>query len=121
MFNEPAIRKIISNKNPIAISYEIICAEDRKAPKKEYFVLEDHPEQITPYTPKEDTAKRYKIPILISAKTTPSPKGITAQDITAKKKVRIGAIKKTALLTEFGITVSFNKSFAPSAKGCSKP
>ena len=53
--------------NPIPISYEIICAADRKAPIKEYLVLLDHPEQITPYTPKELTAKRYRTPMLISA------------------------------------------------------
>jgi len=47
-FKLPTIRKISNKMNPIPISYEIIWAADRKAPIKEYLVLLDHPEQITP-------------------------------------------------------------------------
>jgi hypothetical protein len=37
-------------------------------PKKAYFELLDHPDIIIPYTPKEDTAKIYNIPTLMSEK-----------------------------------------------------
>ena len=42
--NEP--EQIITQTitNPIEISYEIICAVDRKAPKNGYFEFEDHPD-----------------------------------------------------------------------------
>lgn len=74
-----------------------------------------------PYTPKEETAKIYKILILISAKTMCSSKGITAHPIKLKVKVRMGAAMNMAKLAPLGKTVSFNKSFKPSAKGCNKP
>ena len=47
-FRLPTKTKIKRRMNPIPISYEIICAADRNAPINEYFVLLDHPEQITP-------------------------------------------------------------------------
>lgn len=80
-------------------------------------MLLDHPEQITPYTPNPPTANIYKIPTLISAYTIPSPKGITAQPITAKKNVKIGDKIKIPLCALAGIIVSFKKSFNPSARG----
>jgi hypothetical protein len=47
-FRLPLNKNTNSKINPIAISYEIIWAEERRAPKNEYFVLLDQPEQITP-------------------------------------------------------------------------
>lgn len=38
-------------------SYEIICAVERRAPKKEYLEFEDHPAINTPSIPKLETAK----------------------------------------------------------------
>ena len=45
---------------PIDTSYETICAADRIAPKKGYFELEAQPPIIVPYTPREETANKYK-------------------------------------------------------------
>jgi hypothetical protein len=47
-FKLPTSKKISNKMNPIPISYEIICAADRRAPINEYLVLLDHPEQMTP-------------------------------------------------------------------------
>jgi len=54
--------------SPIETSYETIWAADLNEPKNAYLELLDHPEIIIPYTPKDDIAKIYKIPILISKK-----------------------------------------------------
>ena len=78
-------------------SYETICAADLSAPKNGYLEFEAHPAIIIPYTPREDTAKIYKIPTLIFASTSVSLKGITAQAINANDIVTIGAIIKITL------------------------
>ena len=57
----------------------------------------------------------------MSASTRPSPNGITAQPISARMKVTIGASRNTTLLAPDGITVSLTNSLRPSAKGCSRP
>ena len=57
-------------------SYEIIAAEDLIEPKKAYFELAAQPLNRTPYTPKEDNAKVYKIPSEKSKRVIPCPKGI---------------------------------------------
>lgn len=41
-------KMIVINNNPNEISYEIICAVERNAPKNEYFELLDQPEKIIP-------------------------------------------------------------------------
>ena len=38
---------------PIAISYEIICAEARSPPSSAYLLLDDQPAMVMPYTPSE--------------------------------------------------------------------
>lgn len=48
-------------------------------------------------------------------------KGITHQPNKLKNSVKIGAKTKLKVLAFVGITVSFNKSLRPSAKGCNKP
>lgn len=45
-------------------------------PKNAYLELAAQPANNTPYTPKEDKAKVYKIPKLKSDKANPCPKGI---------------------------------------------
>ncbi len=57
----------------------------------------------------------------MSAMTTPTPNGMTAQAMSESTKVRIGASTKTTRLAPLGITVSFRKSFRPSAIGCNRP
>ena len=57
------VNKIAGNiVKPIETSYEIICAAERKAPKKAYLELLAQPPKIMPYTFKEDIAKINKIP-----------------------------------------------------------
>ena len=58
------------------------------APIKGYFEFEAQPPIIIPQTPKDETAKIYKIPTLISATTQFSANGITAQDDKATKQVK---------------------------------
>jgi hypothetical protein len=57
----------------------------------------------------------------MSAKTLPKLKGITAQPIKAKKRVRIGAKIKRRVLALLGTINSLVTSFNPSAIGCNKP
>ena len=69
-FNDPAVKSIEIIIKPIDTSYEIICAADRRLPKKAYLELLDQPATTIPYTPRDDTAKIYIIPTFISDKTT---------------------------------------------------
>jgi hypothetical protein len=74
-----------------------------------------------PLSSKDEIAKIYNTPTLISAKTLNKLKGNTAYDKKLKNKVKIGAIIKITLLALLGIIVSLIKSFKPSAKGCKTP
>jgi hypothetical protein len=56
-----------------------------------------------------------------SAKTTPSPYGITPHVNKAKVKAITGAIKNITKLACVGNIVSLVNSFTPSAKGCKRP
>ena len=73
------------------------------------------------YTPNEETAKKYKIPKSIFAKTDPSPNGTITHPIKATIKVKIGDKTKIITLLLLGITVSLIKSLAPSAPACNNP
>ena len=53
--------------------------------------MADHPANNTPYTPKEDKAKVYKIPNEKSNNVNPSPKGIIPHPNKLKIKVETGA------------------------------
>ena len=57
----------------------------------------------------------------MSAITSPSPNGITAQATSAKMKVSIGARMNTALLAPAGRMVSLTISFSASANGWNMP
>jgi len=83
--------------------------------------LLDQPAIIIVYTPKEETAKKYKIPKSIFDNTPPWPKGIITQPIKATTNVKMGDKTKIIGLLLLGITVSFIKSFAPSAPACNIP
>ena len=76
---------------------------------------------MIPYTPSEEIANRYRMPTLMSAITSPSPTGITAQATIASTKVSIGAMMNTTRLAPAGRIVSLANSFRPSASGCSRP
>jgi hypothetical protein len=103
------------------ISYEIICAALRNAPRKAYFELDDHPARISPYTESEDIASTYNIPKFKSATTEFILNGIVAQFIKARAKNITGALTNKILFAFIGNSISFTNSFNPSAKGCSKP
>jgi hypothetical protein len=47
--------------------------------------------------------------------------GITDQPSKLIKSVKMGAKTKLKVFAFVGITVSFNNSFKPSARGCNKP
>ena len=70
---------------------------------------------IIPYTPREETANRYKIPTFMSASTKSSLIGITAQATRASVIVTMGAKIKTALLALAGIIISLKIYFKASA------
>ena len=120
-FREPTHTNTVMIIKPSDTSYETICAVERNAPKKAYLELLDHPAIITPYTPKEDTAKIYNIPMSKSQSTMPSPNGITAHAIRASKNVNTGAAKNTTVFALLGKTGSLISSFNPSANGCKIP
>jgi len=88
---EPVNNMIISIAELRINSYEITAAEDLIEPKKAYLELADQPANNTPYIPKEDKAKVYRIPIEKSNKVNPCPKGIIPQPNRLKTRVDIGA------------------------------
>ena len=42
---------------PIAISYDTICALERKPPNSAYLLFDDQPARTMPYTPNEEMAR----------------------------------------------------------------
>ena len=52
---------------PIAISYEIICALERRPPSSEYLLFDDQPASTMPYTPSDEIARMKRKPIGIGA------------------------------------------------------
>src|SRR5437016_3612390 len=48
---------------PIAISYDTICALERRPPSNEYLLLEDQPASTMPYTPSDASARMKRNPI----------------------------------------------------------
>ncbi len=106
---------------PMETSYEIICAAERKAPKKAYLELLDHPAIITECTLKDETINIYKRPKFKLDRANPFPNGITVQLAKAKAKVNTGANIKIRMLELLGSTVSFKNNFKPSANGCNNP
>ena len=112
---DPTHNKTLIIITPIDTSYDTICAADLIEPKKGYLELDAQPPIIMPYTPKDETAKRYSMPTLISAKTKFWSKGITAQAINASVIVTIGARMKIILLDVAGIMISLKRYFNASA------
>src|SRR5690349_16563513 len=72
------------NDNPIATSYETICALERKPPSSAYFELDDQPARINASTPTLETASTSNKPMLTSPITAQSgPNGITENTMNA--------------------------------------
>jgi len=120
-FKDPANKITEIIVIPIETSYEIICAAERNAPKNAYFELLDQPAIITECTLNDEIVNIYNNPIFKLDNAKPFPNGITAQPASAKPKVNTGDNIKIIILELLGNTVSFKKSFNPSAKGCNNP
>src|SRR5690348_16727826 len=108
--------------NPIATSYETICALERKPPSSAYFELDDQPARINASTPTLETASTSSNPIFTSAITAQSgPKGTTEKTMNAEATAMYGAKKKIQRSALSGMKSSLTSSLMPSAIGCSKP
>ena len=108
--------------NPIATSYETICALERNPPSSAYFEFEDQPASINASTPTLDTASTSSSPMLTSAMTAQSgPNGITEKTMNAEATAMYGAKKKIQRSAFSGMKSSLVKSLRPSAIGCSSP
>src|SRR5215211_7069725 len=108
--------------NPIATSYETICALDRSPPSNAYFEFDDQPASINASTPTLETANTSNKPILTSAITAQSgPNGITEKTMNADATAMYGAKKKIQRSAFSGMKSSFVSNFRPSAIGWSSP
>src|SRR6266550_6826801 len=96
---------------PSDISYEIICALDRKPPNRAYLLFEAQPARTIPYTPSEEIASMKRNPTGRSARTMSmrphgvgigAPNGITHQVVSAGMNERIGARMKSGLYAASG-------------------
>ena len=96
----------------------------------ENLLLDAQPPIITPYTPKETMAKVNRIPMLVSmpcigiiypSYSIESPKGMTAELMSAVIIAMQGPRIKSHLLALAGINSSLVNIFTASAMGCSKP
>src|SRR3954468_3455193 len=81
-----------TSAKPIAISYETICAAERRQPRNAYFEFDAQPAMMTPYTPTDDIAITYSNPALMLATAPSSKNGSTAHDATAGPIDSTGAI-----------------------------
>lgn len=120
-FREPAHKSTEIMINPMETSYDIICAADRKPPRKAYLEFDDQPAVMIPYTPNDEIANTYSTPTCTSANTIPSPKGMTDQATKLRIKVTSGALINTTVFAFVGKTGSLRRSFTASAIGCKIP
>src|SRR6185369_3385145 len=108
--------------NPIATSYETICALERRAPSNAYFEFDDQPASINASTPTLETASTSNKPIFTSAITAQSgPNGITEKTVNADASAIYGSKKKIQRSAFSGTKSSFVSNFKPSAIGWSSP
>src|SRR5688500_135195 len=108
--------------NPIATSYDTICALERNPPNNAYLEFDDQPASIKASTPTLETANTSSNPMLTSAMTAQSgPNGITEKTMNAEATAMYGAKKKIQRSAFSGMKSSLVKSFRPSAIGCSSP
>src|SRR5438552_6280677 len=110
-----------TSANPIAISYDTICAAERRHPRNAYFELDAQPARMMPYTPIDVIASMYKRPALMLDSTSDSENGITAHAASAGASDNIGAMKNSQRLAPVGTTISLNSILSTSANGCSSP
>src|SRR5262252_5610167 len=110
-------------ERPIASSYEIICADDRRPPSNAYLLLDAQPPSVIAYTPRLDMARNKSRPTLMSVATNigGGPMGMTANVTIAGNTARMGAMWKMTLFACAGMNSSLKRSFSTSAIGCSSP
>src|SRR2546430_776705 len=127
---EFAVMKTATMDRPMATSYEIICALDRRPPSNGYVEPDAHPPSTTPYTPIDEQASTTSTDTGVSVSCngvmcpkidTCGPSGITENAVNAVTVEITGAKKKTTLSAIFGMMSSLNASFSPSARLCSQP
>src|SRR5687768_18276019 len=114
----------------MAISYEIICALERRPPSSEYLLLDDQPASTIPYTPSELMARMNRNPIgrgarIISIRphgeSHGAANGMTAHVTSAGMNASAGASTNSGMLAAAGYVSSLTKFLTPSAAGCSHP
>src|SRR5215510_8641615 len=120
-----SVREKISapiSDNPIATSYDTICALERSPPSSAYFELDDQPASINAKTPTLEKASTSSRPMLTSAITAQSgPNGMTEKTMNADATAMYGAKKKIQRSAFSGMKSSLVNSLRPSAMGCSSP
>src|ERR1051325_1487164 len=96
----PARRRTGIVDIPIEISYEIICALERRPPSRAYLLFEDQPARTIPYTPSDVIARMKRKPTGRSATTRSTlpqrvaigaPNGMTHHAVSAGRNASIGA------------------------------
>src|SRR5689334_10459278 len=121
----PAVMNTATMDRPIATSYEIICALDRRPPSSGYVDPDAQPASTTPYTAIEEQASSTSTDTGTSVScsavrcpnmvTTP-PNGITANAVNAVVAEITGARKYTFRSAVFGMISSLNGSLSPSVR-----
>src|SRR5450759_2813152 len=103
---------------PIEISYDTICALERRPPSSAYLLFEDQPARTIPYTPSDVIARMNRKPMGRSATHMSIPpqrlgigaaKGSTHHAVSAGRYESSGARTKSGLFTPTGIVSSFMK------------
>src|SRR5215831_18009489 len=96
---------------PIEISYEIICALERRPPSRAYLLFDDQPASTMPYTPNDVMARMNRKPTGRSAITIEmrphreshgAPNGMTAAAMRAGMNASMGASVNIGLFTWAG-------------------
>lgn len=100
-------------------SYEIVCATPRRAPKRAYLELENHPAAKVEYTFILERHRKNRAPMGI--KKPGWVEGYRVHIIKASRRLRIGANRNGKMLAGEGEDCSFRNSFRASARGCGRP
>src|SRR6185369_13473304 len=98
MLRLPETISTTTSANPMASSYDTICAAERIAPMNAYFEFDAQPAMMTPYTPNEVSARMYSSPALMFDSITSGANGITAHAAIAGMIASIGAAMYSTLL-----------------------
>lgn len=96
-------------------SYEIVCATARRAPNREYFEFDAHPDHKIEYTERLEVAKINKMPRFKLISGWGIGSGI--HRLNASVSDRVGAIMNNEIDVVRGRIGSLINSFMASAKG----